>query len=503
MENILLFFRYDQVELWSIDSSKRLIPLNYLDSNVIPLYFLISGSDLTIGGFAKEQFQKGVGECLGNFWSEVAFSEEKIIRNTSSVSKKNLLSTTIFESILPELSRNYFEGITIEEIIRNKKIIVCIEPFLDENKVSVFFELIQNHLFEIKNLIQINYWELLLNYYIGNRLIDTNNKFNVLASYNGDLYCFLIENFKLKDFKVLDGKGIDPRLNAVSDYCVEKIKSRGSLVDIKLIRNYIRRDVEEILNSLSKGLVEHLFDNHRIGVGKFTLSFNKTVLESRLQNPSDLLFIYQEVVSFRERNNCNTSKIILLTESLNLPVFFDKFESIGVISEPKNFKNDLLQYLILEHNKLSNSVTGPVEKTPIPSPIIKCAKCEKEFPNETLLQDHAKTCGDIKIPPKPQGPPKPPGPPQPGPPKLPGPPKPSGPPRPASPSGSSPVPPKPSGPPRPSSPSGSAPVPPKPSGPPRPSSPSGSVPVPPKPSGPPKSPGAPKPPPSPPNSSKS
>ena len=114
MNKILIFFRHSHFELWSIDTNNRLVKLDYLDSNVIPLYFLISGSDISVGSFAKEQFEKGIGESLGHFWSQLALSEEKIIRGSKSLAKKELLPTALFEQVFSELARNYFDHNTVK-----------------------------------------------------------------------------------------------------------------------------------------------------------------------------------------------------------------------------------------------------------------------------------------------------------------------------------------------------------------------------------------------------
>ena len=225
----------------------------------------------------------------------------------------------------------------------------------------------------------VDYWNLLFEFYSDRNLInDPNQNLVVLGSYNSDLYLFLIENQEQKDINILVGKGVDPRLNAVSDFCIDKIKLRGSLLDHKEIRSYITNDVFKILNSLSKGFVEHVFDHPRLGVGRFILSLHKSVLESRIENPTDLLFIESEVMSFRDRNNCNNN-IVLLTSAINLPVFYNRFEGIGTVKEPENFNNDILQYLLFNNTRFTFDKNSIIDESIISENIFK-----RDIPNKEV-----------------------------------------------------------------------------------------------------------------------
>jgi hypothetical protein len=401
MNKILIFFRHDHFEIWSIDANNRLIPLSYLDSNIVPLYFLISGTDISIGNFAKEQYNKGIGESLGCFWSEVAFSEQKIIRGSKSIQRKELLEIALLEIVFPELIRNYFENTTLESFINNKSIIIFFEPFCNIESSKIIFESLKKKFFNSSNLFLVDYWKILFEFYCDRKLInEPNQNLVVLGSYNSDLYLFFIENQEQKDINILVGKGVDPRLNAVSDFCIDKIKLRGSLVDHKEIRSYITNDVSIILNSLSKGYVEHVFDHPRLGVGRFTLSLHKSVLESRIENPTDLLFIESEVMSFRDRNKCNNN-IVLLTSAINLPVFYHRFEGIGTVKEPENFNDNILQYLLLNITRLAVGKNSKVDESIISENIIIRDISSEEVEDVNKLTSIPKAPMIPGIPPKP------------------------------------------------------------------------------------------------------
>ena len=72
MDSLLLFFREEILELWSIDPSGRLIAVNYNSSNKIPLYFLLSGDQIQMDSFAKESFKKSILNSYGDFWQNNA-----------------------------------------------------------------------------------------------------------------------------------------------------------------------------------------------------------------------------------------------------------------------------------------------------------------------------------------------------------------------------------------------------------------------------------------------
>jgi hypothetical protein len=459
MSKILIFFRHDHFEIWSIDANNRLIPLDFLDSNIVPLYFLISGTDISLGKFANEQYEKGIGESLGQFWDQIATSNEKIIRGTSILPKRELLATAFIEVLLPDLSRNYFHNKSVESILQSQKVIVCFEPFCSEEKEEEIFELLKGKLFNSPNIVHLDFWNALFSFYNSKALLNADEKHVAIASYNSDLYCFLIEERIQKDRYILEGKGIDPRLNAISDFCIEKIKARGSLVDAREIRAYIKKDVSIILESLSKGLVEHVFNNPRLGVAKFTFSIHQSVLSSRLDNPSEFLFLETEIFSFRKRNDCENTKLVFLTSSINQPIFFKRFESVGTIGEPKNFNEDFKIFLCNQFETLLKSEpqkptegSAPPIRPPRPTSGTAIPQSSPQGPAKppsvpaTPKKTHPS--GLIKppsrpaSPPKtPQGTPKPPPPGQPKPPP-PGPPKPPPPGPPKAPPGPPNTPPK-------------------------------------------------------------
>ena len=425
MNSILFFFRYDHFEIWSIDSNKRLVKINYQESNVVPLYFLISGSDISIGSFPKGQYLNGIGGTYGIFWKEVAFSNETIIRGVSTIEKNQLFGTTLIEQILPEICRNYFSNISLEDLLKSKILIFASEPFCDQEKFKKFVRNIIEIIPVTSNIKVLDFWKSLdLMYPNGNNGVQSKSIF-AIGSYNSDLYIFNVNRqlAKIQDSHILLGKGVDPRLKAISDFCIEKILQRGSLVSQDELRTLIEPDTQIILNLLSKGLIEHPFKNPRIGV-RFTLTIHKSMLESRIENPTDLLFIKDEVKSFYTRNNLEGSKIFILTPSLNIVQFYNQFEDIGYVKEDETLIENQLKTFILNYEKLVGNNIIRIDPTPgppkPPSPTPGPPKPPSPTPGPP--KPPSPTPGPPKPPSPTPGPPKPPSPP-PGPPKSPGQPK--------------------------------------------------------------------------------
>ena len=53
---LLIYFKEYTVEFWSIDQSRRLVPINFGVDNRAPLYFLVSGDQISMDQNAKIQF---------------------------------------------------------------------------------------------------------------------------------------------------------------------------------------------------------------------------------------------------------------------------------------------------------------------------------------------------------------------------------------------------------------------------------------------------------------
>ena len=108
MDSFLLYFREECIELWSIDSNGRLIPVMYNSSNRLPLYFLLSGEQILMNDYAKKAYIKNEDNAFGDFWGNLENTSISYERFSLNNSFATLLPNVLKESILPLVAKSHF-----------------------------------------------------------------------------------------------------------------------------------------------------------------------------------------------------------------------------------------------------------------------------------------------------------------------------------------------------------------------------------------------------------
>ena len=336
MGQYLLHFFEDYFEFWTVDSNNKVQPIKYMESNRIPLYFMVGGYDIEIGNFAKEQYLNGNSATYGSFWSDTCHSTEKIMVGSDMVQKSDLLAKSILSKVFPHVAN----GSTLEQFIQQNEFFFLAEPFVDNKEVSKLVATFSKQIGNERKIIALNYWPL-ASTTIKQSNPNISNDLVLLGSYNSDLHLFNLNLSKQDSQKqsFLPGKGTDPRLNAVLDFCITKIIQKGSLLSDKEIRPFIVEDARAILEKLSSGYVEHEIRNPRVGVASIYFQFHRSTLDSRLENPTDLMYIKSELSSFV--NGLNEYRLAFLPSPINSENFRNYFQEFGLVTLGESFHQEL------------------------------------------------------------------------------------------------------------------------------------------------------------------
>ena len=464
MNTLLIFFREDCLELWSIDTNNRLVPVLYNGTHEVPLYFLYDRVDeqIYIGGHAKEQYLRQSDGTYGDFWGQVVNSTEVYSRYGKSEELLTLLHFSLNESLIPEILKSHFHKASISSFFESGNLLVLYDSFINSRDASRITDgFLRVLACRPESFKVLNFWET----YIRAKCI-SDPAFIFLNASLGNIFVDIIENKPPYhvERKVIIGKGRDPRHDIVLDFLATKIKARGSTKTVEAIKKLLEPEAPEILNKLSSGLVVHTIKNAELGTGSAVLKiqFSSAEILGRLNNQSALNRIKTEFDEFRGLNNASGLPIYFYGEVINQDSFTEFFSSTYKGFHPEvslDLDRTLIESILTDINRNSTPTT-PDKKPPTP-------------PRPT---------GPPPIPPRPTPPPGP----IPGPPPRPTtPPVPPIPPRPAVPSAPIPTPPPRAAvppPPRPSVPPGHAAAPPPPitpPPPPRPPVPGKNVPPPP------------------------
>jgi hypothetical protein len=345
LNELLIFFREEGIEFWSKDSNDRLVEVKIGDSNYLPLYFFLDHDDLSIGKYAKEQFENKTSGAYGNYWNSALVEGYKIERFNNRYLFRDFLFFSFKENVFKEIVRKYYDKQTLDGFLKCGKILLLFDSFLNEEIRSMvtkgFLEIIGISANRISN---IEYWNVFSELQIEKGNLIKEEGYIEISEAFLDLFFNLISKSPptLLNKKVLPGRGNDPLLDSVLEYIAEKAITRGSLLTMDEIKKELSKDGQIILGKLKDGFVEHKI--RLSDISAFSLNFHSDAILSRLNNKSSLNYIQNEFDDFRNQNRNGKIKIFLNGKTINSPSFKDFFTSTysNVVVQSENFEQDLI-----------------------------------------------------------------------------------------------------------------------------------------------------------------
>jgi hypothetical protein len=361
MQNLLIYFTEDAIEFWSIDRNNRLIELPIGASNILPLYFMAKGYEISMGTFPKEEYEKGEKDTFGDFWSKTISSKSKFKRNGENFPINSILYYALKENIIPEILRENYDSINFEEFQNKYKTILIFDSFISNTNIDLIIEGFTEICgYNADNILSYNYWEIFKKYYQENNILEEKDNLLSLSTDNSNVTL----QYVLADFndntkkKILKNYGIDPRLSALSNYLVEQLKKRGCILDDDKIKDLIKKDLYPILAKLNNGLVEHTFQIPQLGIfpPNNRISFHRDVVINSINNKDSMLFIQSELAAFIEKNKASNVKIFLLGSILNQPIFVHFFQEHykNIIESPQDFEKNFKLFSLTNLSKFKN-----------------------------------------------------------------------------------------------------------------------------------------------------
>jgi hypothetical protein len=348
MNLLLIYFKEDCIELWSLDNNGRLLPVLYHSSNKLPLYFLLSGDEILMDDFAKQSYFNNTPNSYGDFWNNLSSESINYERFSKTNSFASLLPYVFKESILPSIAKSHFHS-NLPAILNQSNVAIVFDSFVEDDHkeiiLNLFFQIVG---FDPNSLLSIDFFDCYRHLIIKKNLINQTEPFLLTNISEGNFYFHLIgRNSPLHlGRKVLEGKGQDPVLDIVLDFLVEIARAKGSIINTIELKKELKSDAIAILGKISGGLVLHTIKNPNIDVCPLKISFHKNDIEGRINNRQSLNFIQHELDSFIRQNNAQQLPIFLSGNVINEVVFREFFTSIY----PKvNFENDQFDHEILLH----------------------------------------------------------------------------------------------------------------------------------------------------------
>ena len=403
MNPLLIYFREECIELWSLDTNGRLLPVMYNSSNQLPLYFLLSGEQILMNNYAKDAYLNNEANAFGDFWGNLDDNSISYDRFASNNSFSTLLPYVLKEDVLPLVAKSHLHT-NLSNLLKETNTAVLFDSFVEEKHkeiiLNLFFEIIG---FDPNSILSFDYFDSFREIKIKYKAITQSDSF-ILANIScGNFYFHLIgKNSPLHlAKKILEGKGQDPVLDVVLDFLVEIAQAKGSLLKHIDIKKELKNDAIAILNKIPDGLVLHTVRNNNLDVNPLKISFHKNEIEGRINNRQSLNFIQNEFDSFRKQNNAEQLPIFLGGEIINRSVFRDFFNNTysKVNFEEDDFNSNVIiscvNRLLTKENLISDNrqtLTTPIQtslkgtKPPVATnpPVVNTPPIVNTPPKDTL-----------------------------------------------------------------------------------------------------------------------
>lgn len=361
MNPLLIYFREDCIELWSLDTNGRLLPVMYNSSNQLPLYFLLSGEQILMNNYAKDAYLNNEANAFGDFWGNLDNNSISYDRFASNNSFSTLLPYVLKEAVLPLVATSHFHT-NLSHLLKEASTAILFDSFVEEKHkeiiLNLFFKIIG---FDPNTILSFDYFDIFREIQIKYKAITQSDSF-ILANIScGNFYFHLIgKNSPLHlAKKVLEGKGQDPVLDCVLDFLVEIAQAKGSMLKHIEIKKELKKDAIAILNKIPDGLVIQIVRNNNLDVNPLKISFHKNEIEGRINNRQSLNFIQNEFDSFRRQNNAEQLPIFLGGEIINKSVFRGFFNNTysKVNFEEDDFNSNIIiscvDRLLTKENSIS------------------------------------------------------------------------------------------------------------------------------------------------------
>ncbi len=366
MNSLLLYFKEDCIELWSIDKNDRLIPVTYISSNQLPLYFLIDEDKILMEDYAKEQYSKGISNSFGNFWRNIDNDSLTYERYSAKKSFSTLLPYALKESILPKIAKSHFQ-VTLKELLTGTKTILLYDSFVPERHKEIILNLFYDIVgFDRNSIISIDFFEYFRDFQINKRNLNQADSFIVSNISDGDFYIHYIGNDSPfhKAMKVLEGKGHDPSLDVVLNILAENVRQKGGMQNESVVKRELISDAKAILSKIPNGYVIHKIENNKIDVDSFEINIHRKDIEDRVNNRQSLNIIQNELEVFRKQYSLGHIPMFLSGLKVNQSSFRDffRFEYKGGVNyEDENFNRDFIKHCIINGSKKISLVQVPVQ----------------------------------------------------------------------------------------------------------------------------------------------
>ena len=312
---VLVKISKHKISFWYQSGSSPFEPLIIKNSNEIPMYFYVNGTDFNFGDeLAIDRFNSNDPNSFGNYFEIIKDPSNHFTIAGNKKPVKQLLYHGIEKYLNFFITQVLYKNDSLESYRQNFPLRFWFEQDIEEKEKSLIENLFHEAGYD--NIEQINYNKFLFDVLALNNVISPNNSVLILNGISNNLYMELYKrstDFSNSFFK-LDGYGADPSVKILAEMILEDILAQES---------YLTIDKEKEVNSLLTYSAERLENITPIIKGEAILTDGKKhyfeakqrVLNDRLLYYSNDSIMYAAINDLLSHNNVINENLVILLGS--------------------------------------------------------------------------------------------------------------------------------------------------------------------------------------------
>ena len=360
-----------RVSFWYQSGSSPYSSLNIKDSNEVPLYFYVNGTDFIFGeDLALNRFNSNDPNAFGNYFEIIKDPSNHFTIAGNKKPVKQLLYHGIEKYLNFFITQVLYKNDSLESYRQRFPLRFWFESDIEEKEKSLIDNLFNEAGYD--NIERLDYNESLFQALASASVINSNSSVLLLNGINNTLYIELYNNisYPITESSKLEGHGADPSVQLLAEMILEDILAQESYltinkeVEIAFLLPYSALRLENI-TPIIKG------DAFLTDGKKHYFEVRHRVLNDRLLYYSDDIVIYAAINDILSSNSINTKNITVLmgSKEINTPFMTNKLlaKYPNVKGIDQKYLNDAIKGMFAKVSQSGYQVKKPIQTEGIAS----------------------------------------------------------------------------------------------------------------------------------------
>ena len=323
---VLIKISKQKVSFWYQTGTSPYVPLILKDSNEVPLYFYVDGTDFIFGdNIAVDRFYSNDPNAYGNYFEIIKDPSSHFTIAGNKKPVKQLLYHGVEKNLNFFINQVLYKNDSLESYRQNFPLRFWFEPDIEEKEKALIENLFIGAGYD--NIERIDYNLSLFQALSSDSILNINSTVLILSGISNTLYMELYKNISepLTSSSKLEGHGADPSVRILSEMIVE---------DILMQESYLSVNTDKEVAALLTYSAERLENITPIIKGYAVLTDGKKhyfevkqrLLNERLLYTANDSIVYAAISDLLSSHsvNCQDVTLLLGTKDINTTYLINK-----------------------------------------------------------------------------------------------------------------------------------------------------------------------------------